>query len=150
MIHSDYTNSVEINKSQEIVFESLTQHIPKWWTETFEGTSANQGDTFTVRFGTTKKTFVVEELLPNQKIVWRCTNANLEHPQVKNKQEWKDTTIIWELFPQELTTKLVLTHRGLTHEMECFEICEKGWATFLTSLYTFINSGSGLPYIKAK
>ena len=146
MTNSNYTNSIQVNRSAEIVFDALTNKIHKWWSESFEGTANAEGAVFTVRFGTTFKTFEVEELVPNTKIVWRCQAAHLDHPEIKATDEWKNTAIVWTLVPNDFSVKVSLLHEGLNREMECFGVCEKGWNGFIASLFAFLEGGDGLPY----
>lgn len=138
---------VEINAIEVSVYEALTSYIPKWWTVMFEGSSDKQGDSFTIYFGTSIfKTILVEELVPNKKVVWNVTNSLIDIPELTNKKEWIGTTIVWELQSKVGSTELHLAHIGLTPQVECYTICEGGWHQFIASLKAFLETGSGNPF----
>ena len=93
--------------------------------------AAKQDDEFTVRFGNTQKTFLVEKFIPGQHITWKCTQAYIDADFLKNKNEWVGTKIHWEIARTGNESVLTLTHEGLTKETECYDICEKGWDHYL-------------------
>lgn len=145
----NFQYEISVNASLEKVFKSITQEIPLWWSELFEGISNQQGQSFTIRFGTNVfKTMIVEALIPNQKVVWYVTDSLIDLPDLKNKTEWIHTKIVWELSTKNNQTFIHLTHFGLTPQVECYNICENGWYTFIASLTEFINTGIGKPFKK--
>lgn len=145
---NDYNNSFTVNKTASEVFEALTQKIDKWWSTDFEGSAANVGDEFTVRFGKTFKTFTIEQLHANEKIVWRCTAQLIDHPDINNQSEWVGTSIIWTLGTSDFSTKVNMLHQGLAPGVECYAVCEKGWDSFIASLFALLEGGDGLPFLK--
>lgn len=146
LIKTDYQNTFLIKKNIKSVFQTITQQIPKWWTEDFEGSADKANDEFTVRFGTTFKTMKVIELIPNKKVVWLCIDTLIDIPELHNNTEWKDTKIVWELQNDNESTKTTLTHLGLTPEVACYSICQQGWESFLNSLKQFAETNIGLPF----
>jgi len=89
---------------------------------------------------------VIEELIPNKKVVWNVTDSQIDLPGLKNKTEWINTKIVWEISAQDNQTELQLTHFGLTLQVECFNICQDGWHNFTDSLTEYINTGVGKPF----
>jgi len=143
----NFKKTLDFQATDEMVFHALTNSITKWWTEMFEGASNKQGQTFTIRFGSNVfKTMTVEELLPSKKVVWNVTDSLIDIPELKNKTEWINTKIVWEIFSHDNKTELHLTHFGLTPTVECYNICEGGWHNFTDSLTEFINTGIGKPF----
>lgn len=142
----DFQHSMIVKATEKEVFESLTQRIPEWWTEDFEGASNHLNDKFTVRFGYTFKTMLVEEMTPNTKVVWRVVDSYIDIQEFKTKNEWNGTRIIWDILPDKGVTKIALTHAGLTSSVECFEICEKGWMSFTNSLVQLLTAEKGFPF----
>lgn len=60
----------------------------------------------------------------------------------KNKQEWTNTKMIFELLPAGDKTLLHFTHDGLSPEKECYTMCEKGWTMIIKDwLFHFITHG---------
>ena len=143
----NFKKTLLLQATNDKVFDALTNSIPKWWTEMFEGISNEQGQFFTIRFGTNVfKTMVVEELVPDKKVAWKVTDSLIDIPELKNKTEWINTQIVWKISSKDNQTELHLTHFGLTPQIECYNICESGWHNFTDSLSAFINTGIGKPF----
>ena len=143
----NYQNTITLNANANTVYEALTKHIPQWWSELFEGTSDNEGATFTVRFGDNiYKTFEVTALEADAKVTWLVADSLIDLPQLTNKSEWIGTHITWEIKAQGNSTLLQLTHVGLTPVIECYEICQAGWSQFLASFKAFAETGNGMPF----
>lgn len=143
----NFNKAIILEATKDKVYDALTNTISKWWTEMFEGVSNEQGKSFTIRFGESVfKTMTTEELLHNKKVVWKVTDSLIDIPDLKNKTEWINTKIVWEIFSKNNQTELHLTHLGLTPQIECYNICESGWHNFTDSLTEFINTGTGRPF----
>lgn len=143
----NYSDLIKLNAPADKVFDALTNKIPLWWTEMFEGSANNKNDTFTVRFGETiYKTILVKEITNNLKIVWSVTDSLINIPELKNQTEWIGTSIEWEIIPQGSKTELLLTHIGLRPDIECYDICTTGWKQFTNSLKLFLETGNGNPF----
>ncbi len=143
----NFKKKIVFKATDNNIYEALTNTIDKWWTEMFEGKSNQQGEAFTIRFGANIfKTMLVEELIPDEKVVWRVTNSLIDIPELKDKTEWINTRIVWEISSADNKTELHLTHFGLTQHIECYNICEAGWQQFTDSLQSFIETGKGNPF----
>lgn len=143
----NYSNTIKLKATADKVFNALTNEIPLWWTEMFEGSANKQGKNFTVRFGNSVyKTMRVEELAHNVRVVWYVENSLIAVPDLKNQTEWIGTKIVWEINEQSNDTELYLTHIGLNSEIECYEVCTNGWQQFTNSLKLFVETGKGNPY----
>lgn len=104
----------------------------------------NVGDSFRIEFGTTWVNFKITEAIPQKKVVWYVTDSFL--PWLKDKKEWNDTEVVFDISSDSGKTKIDFTHIGLVPGIECYENCEKGWTRFVTiSLPQFINNGKGQP-----
>lgn len=144
---NDFKKTIIFQATDKKVYGALTTGISKWWTEMFEGISNTQTQTFTIRFGNNVfKTFLVQELDSNKKVVWLVTDSLIDIPDLKNQTEWINTKIVWEISSKDNQTELTLTHFGLTPQIECYNICENGWHNFTDSLVAFINTGKGNPF----
>jgi len=147
----NYSSVIELDASSESVFNALTNEIPLWWTELFEGTSDQQGKSFTIHFGESIfKQFKIQELISNAKVVWYVEDSFLDVPGLENKKEWIGTTIIWEIREKGNCVELHLTHIGLHPEIECYQICSDGWKQFTTSLKLYLETGKGTPFLNQK
>jgi uncharacterized protein YndB with AHSA1/START domain len=145
---NDYQKTISVNKPISEVYAALTEHIPEWWSNDFIGASAHAGDSFTIAFGKTIKTFDIVEAVPDDRIVWKCVKAHIDMASLKNKAEWVGTEIIWKLSVVENSTNVFFRHEGLNQYFECYEVCEAGWDQFLASFQACVTSGKGTPYIK--
>src|SRR5450432_738392 len=147
MEDQSYGAAMMVSQSANEVFKSINS-VSKWWTENLEGDSENLNDVFTVDFG--GDAFVTHKLIevvPNKKVVWLVTNCNL--PWLKDKTEWNNTKIIFEISTGDGKTQISLTHIGIVPEVECYNDCVKGWNQYVKgSLFKLITEGKGEPQKK--
>lgn len=142
----NYQSCMTVNCDIPTAYKALTTGIPEWWSVDYTGASVKPGDEFTVRFDKTHISLRLEETKEEEKIVWLCFDTYQDIP-VADKTEWIGTSIIWELEPQGTSTKITMTHPGLTEDFECYAICVKGWTFFMHgSLRTYLNTQKGTPY----
>ena len=144
---NDYQKSMTINKPVKEVYESITEHISDWWSEDLTGTSAHAGDSFAIAFGKTRKTFEIVEAIPGKVVIWKCVEAHIDMPSLKNKAEWVGTRMIWTLNAEDKATTLTFMHQGLNKNLECYDVCEAGWNEFLDSLLSYLKTGEGKPHL---
>ncbi len=90
-------------------------NVNKWWAIHFAGTTEKLQDSFTVRFGETYGIFEVTELVPDKKIVWHTKDSYLHW--AKDKGEWINTKIVFEISEQDNATIIDMTHIGLVPKM---------------------------------
>lgn len=140
---SDYHRSIQADISPAEALSRISR-VSDWWTKNFTGRSQNPGDTFTVRFGETFVDFKVKEVVPGKKVVWQVTDCNLHW--INDKKEWKHTSIVWEVSPNNEATHVKMTHVGLVPGVECYANCEKGWDFCVgESLLKLLTENRGLP-----
>ncbi len=138
----NYQGIITVKIPLQAAFEGVSKRVPEWWTTNFEGSSEKPGDHFTTTFGETFGSFKIEEVVPDRKIVWLCTDCNLHF--LKDKKEWKNTRVVWEFGGDDKQTTITMTHVGLTPRLECFEDCTGGWNHYVkTSLYGLLAKGAG-------
>jgi uncharacterized protein YndB with AHSA1/START domain len=143
----NFQHEISVNASLDKVYKSITREINLWWTEMFEGVSDQKDKSFTVRFGPSVfKTMRVEEIIPKEKVVWHVTDTIIDIPELKNKKEWLNTRIVWQLRAEKTKTTIQLTHIGLHPEIECYSICSIGWVQFCDSLKSYLETGKGNAY----
>ena len=137
-----FTATIEVEKSPQEVFNCLKE-VSKWWNrEDFEGSSSQLNDEFVIHHPAahySKQKLV--EVIPNKKIVWLVTDSIL-HWLEKDKHEWTDTRMIFEISPHNDKTLLQFTHEGLVPEKECYSRCEQGWTMIIKDrLFDCITDG---------
>jgi hypothetical protein len=139
----NYHRTINVTVPATEVMKKINQ-VNLWWAKNFEGKSENLNDVFTVRFGTTFVTFKITEMEAGKKVAWLVTDCYL--PWLKDKTEWNDTQVVFEIEEGSDGTKVNFTHIGLVPEVECYEACEKGWDGHVKgSLYNLIATGIGQP-----
>src|SRR5450432_3162305 len=143
MKKQDYKASITVNATAQEVFKSINS-VSDWWTTSFEGHSKKLNDVFTVRFGETFITVKIVELIPYRKIIWQVIDC-YKH-WLKNKKEWKDTKMSWEISAEKNATQISFTHIGLVPGIECYNGCEKAWNFYVKeSLFKLLTEGKGIP-----
>lgn len=139
----DYHRSFTVPNPPGEVFDRIGM-VTEWWTTNTEGNSNELQGSFTVHFGKTWVSFRITEMIPDQKIVWLVTGCYLDW--LKDKSEWKNTTLEFEITDTAPGTRLRITHRGLVPGLECYEECRQGWDFYAgNSLYQLITGNKGLP-----
>ncbi len=143
MKKQDYTATIGAKISAREAVNAIN-NVAGWWTEDIEGSAERLNDVFTVRFGETFVTFKVVEVIPKEKISWLVTDCYLAW--LKDKTEWKDTKLLFEISAENDETKIIFTHIGLQPDIECYESCVKGWDQYIKdSLFKLLTEGKGSP-----
>jgi len=150
MSEQSYSKEFWVAAIPEFVYRAITGEIHKWWTE-LSNKALQVGDKLTVQFeDKTSWSMVVTEAVENQSLVWQVIEANHDLQNISTKNEWKGTTIKWNIKENKSGSKILFTHEGLVPALECYNICEGGWEFFLESLKNYLNSGKGTPYRAAR
>src|ERR1700750_2088186 len=109
MENQSFTTTIWVEQTPAEVYKTIL-NVRAWWsglyTESFEGSSENLGDEFSFRAGGgahyTKQKLV--ELIPDEKVVWLVTEANLSF--VDKTDEWKGTRISFEISRENGKTRI--------------------------------------------
>jgi hypothetical protein len=143
MKKQDYHHSFTADVTAEEAFEGIND-VKAWWARCFDGQAEAVQDSFSMPFGKTWVNFEVTELVPGKKVVWLVTDCNIEF--VRDKKEWKGTTVVFEIRPVAQGVEVSITHVGLVPEVECYSDCERGWNHhFGESLRKLLIEKVGLP-----
>ena len=135
----NFTTTILVDKTPQETFDAIND-VRAWWAGEIEGPTDQLGEEFTYRY----KDFhyskqKMAELVPDKKIVWLVTESSINF--VKDKNEWLDTKLIFDISQKEGKTQVRFTHEGLTPQGECFDACSNAWTGIITdSLRRFIAS----------
>lgn len=149
MSSQNYTTSFMVDQPPEEVFAAVN-NVQGWWSEEIDGGTDKLGAEFSFRSGDMHlSTQKITELVPNQKIVWHVLDSQINF--VKDKAEWTDTDIVFEITKKDNLTELRFTHIGLAPALECYGDCSDAWNFFVNdSLRSLITTGTGQPDQKEK
>jgi hypothetical protein len=144
MKKQDYTATITVDATPQEVFNNINS-VTKWWTDELKGNSQKLNDEFTVQFGDMHvSTQKLIEIIPDKKVVWLVTDSNLNF--IKQKDEWTNTTIHFDISTQNNKTQILFTHVGLVPQIECYKDCTTGWDYFIKgSLFKLLTEGKGTP-----
>lgn len=139
----DYHCSITTNVTPKEAIKGISR-VADWWAKNFEGNAKNLNDIFTIRFGETYVTFKITEMIADSKVVWLVTDCYLHW--LKDKTEWSNTKVVWELSAKNNSTEINFTHVGLLPQVECYDNCVKGWDQYVKgSLQKLLDENKGLP-----
>jgi uncharacterized protein YndB with AHSA1/START domain len=143
MKKQDYTTTITVDQSPEEVFKAIND-VREWWSGEIKG-DTTPGAEFTYRYKNMhKSTQRVTGFVPDKKVVWHVTDADLSF--VENKSEWVGTDIVFEIEKKDGKTELSFTHVGLVPEFECYDGCSGGWEALIEgNLRNLITTGREQP-----
>ncbi len=111
--------------------------VTDWWGPATG--SADVGGTLEVSFVGRNQVIVMHvEPAGESRVVWRVERAPLT-------PEWDGTTIVFDVAASGDGSILHFRHRGLTPQLECFDMCHEGWTHYLGSLVSYADTGEGQP-----
>lgn len=144
MENNNYMAVIEVEKSPKHVFNCVNE-VSKWWSKEFEGNSLKLNDEFVIRFRDVHYSrHKIIESVPGKKVVWLVTDSKLNWIE-KDKHEWTNTKMIFEIIPKGDKTALTFTHEGLAPQQECYEKCKEGWNMIIHNwLLKFLTEGKSI------
>jgi hypothetical protein len=147
MTTTDFTTAISVDQTPKEVFDAIN-NVREWWSEQIKGDTNKLNDEFIYNYKDVHiSKMKLEEVIPNKKIVWRVLNNHFNF--TKDKSEWVDTKIIFEIGEKDSKTQLHFTHEGLVPEYECYEVCFDAWTSYIQgSLKNLITTGKGRPNTK--
>lgn len=140
----NYSFAIMVDQSPQEVFNAIN-NVRGWWSEEIEGATDKLGAQFTFHYRdlhqTTQK---ITEFVPGKKVVWHIVKSHIGF--VKDKAEWLDTDVVFEIARKGKKTELRFTHVGLVPTIECYGECSGAWGFYVKeSLRDLITIGQGQP-----
>ena len=145
----DFSTSFLVDETPHEVFNAVN-NVRGWWSERIDGGTSQLNDEFTYqRWELHRCTMKLIEVVPGKKVVWLVLDNYFSF--TKDKSEWKDTKIFFDITRQGDKTQVGFTHQGLVPEYECFDICKNAWTQYIQqSLFNLVTTGKGQPNSKGK
>lgn len=149
MDNQDYTTTIIVDTTTEKVFKAI-KNFRAWWSEDIEGETDKLNEVFFYHYKDVHLCKIkLIEMKSNEKLVYQIIDNQFSF--TKDKKEWINTKLIFEISEQNNKTKIKFTHQGLVPEYECYEICEDAWSNYIKkSLLDLITTGKGEPNPKEK
>lgn len=140
----NYTTTITVDKNISGAFNSI-KNFRAWWSEEIEGNTDKVGETFFYHYKDVHLCKIkLIEMVADKKLVYQVTDNEFNF--TKDKTEWINTKLIFDVSTEEGKTKIVFTHDGLVPEYECYNVCNDAWTIYMQgSLKNFIETGTGKP-----
>jgi len=139
-----FSMTMTVDQSPEELFDAIGD-VRGWWSEEVEGGTKNVGDEFDYHYKDVHRCRIrVTEAVRGEKIIWLMLDNYFNF--TKDKSEWKDTKIIFDISKKDGGAQLRFTHAGLVPAYECFDLCANAWTDYLqNSLRSLVATGQGKP-----
>ena len=147
MNDKSFTTTFLVDQTPEQVFNAVT-NVRGWWSENLQGASAKLNDEFTYSYKDVHMAKMrLIEVVPGKRVVWLVLDNHFKF--TKDKTEWIDNKVTFDISKEGNQTRLVFTQHGLVPAYECFDICRDAWTHYVKdSLYDLITKGKGQPNSK--
>ncbi len=144
-----FTASILVDQDQATAYNAI-QNFRAWWSEEIDGQTDKLNETFFYHY---KDIHLCKlkliETVPDNKLVYLVLDNEFNF--IKDKTEWVNTKLIFDISKQGEKTKVQFTHEGLVPEYECYNVCNDAWSGYIhKSLYNLITTGQGNPNPKDK
>jgi uncharacterized protein YndB with AHSA1/START domain len=147
MTAKDFSTTIKVDQSPEEVFNAIND-VRGWWSEDIVGGTSKLNDEFKYSYKDVHRCKIrLIEVVPGKKVVWLVLENHFSF--TKDKTEWVNTKLSFEISKEDNKTKLVFRHIGLVPDYECFNVCNEAWTNYINvSLRNLIATGKGIPNLK--
>jgi hypothetical protein len=144
MSSQDFSTRILVDQTPEQVFNAVN-NVRGWWSADIEGNTAKLNEIFRYRYQDIHACSIqLTELFPGKRVAWLVLDNYFKF--TRDKKEWTNTKIIFDISREDGKTKLQFTHLGLVPAYECFDICSNAWMQYIgQSLRNLITTGKGQP-----
>jgi len=145
----NFTSTIIVDKDATTAFNAI-KNFRSWWSEDIEGNTDILDETFFYHY---KDIHLCKlkliEIIPDKKLIYQVIDN--EFSFTKNKSEWKNTKLVFDIIPEGSNVRIIFTHEGLVPQYECYNICREAWTNYIqNSLQNYIAKGKGEPNPKDK
>jgi hypothetical protein len=143
----NFTTNILVDKTPAEAFQAI-KDLRAWWSEDIEGETDRPGETFFYHYNVTHLAKIrLVEMIADKRLIYQVL-AN-EFSFIKDKTEWVDTKLVFDILTVGKNTEVKFVHEGLVPECECYGVCHNAWTGLIeNSLKDLINTGKGQPIPK--
>jgi len=144
MKNQDFTATISMDKTPKEALDAIN-NVRGWWSGEIDGDAAKLGAEFTYPYKDVPRSKQkITELIAGKKVVWHVVDSDLSF--AKNKSEWNDSDIVFEISEKAGKTEVRFTHVGLIPQFECYGSCSNAWGTLINgNLRRLITTGEAQP-----
>jgi hypothetical protein len=144
MENKSFTTSIVVDQKPALAFNAI-KNFRGWWSEEIEGKTDQLNEPFFYHYKDVHLCKIkLIEIIPDKKLVYLVTDNQFNF--TKDKSEWINTQLIFELVPDGNQTKITFIHKGLVPAYECYNVCHDAWTSYIQgSLKGLITTGKGKP-----
>ncbi len=144
MENKNYSTTITVRKDAKTAFNAI-KNFRGWWSEEIEGSTDELDKSFLYHYREVHLCKLkLIEAIEGKKLVYLITDNEFNF--TKNKTEWINSKLNFDLSTEGDETKILFTHEGLTPDCECYEVCNEAWTSYIQgSLKNFIETGKGKP-----
>src|SRR4249919_3049231 len=100
----DFTTTLLVDQTPREVFNAIN-NVRGWWSEEIEGNTEKLNDEFNYHYEDVHHCRIkLTEVIPEKKIVWHVLDNYFKF--TKDKSEWKDTKISFEISKKDNKTQI--------------------------------------------
>jgi hypothetical protein len=141
--NQDFNITLLVDNTPQEAFDAIN-NVRGWWSEEIDGRTDQLGE-FEYHYKDIHRCKIrIAELIPGKRVLWHVVDNDFNF--VKDKDEWKDTDIVFAIARKGDKTEVRFTHVGLGPAYECYDVCADAWSTYINgSLRSLITIGKGQP-----
>lgn len=122
----DYCATIKTTATAAEAARRIYDDLEGWWAVRTERSTNG----FTVRFNNSHASFEIDAGGTVEAFSWTCTDAHMIIEDVPDAREWVGTRLLWSVVRKEQGCTVSMTHEGLGPQIDCFDICTRGWQHF--------------------
>lgn len=144
MTGRNFTTTLMVDRTPKEAFDAIN-NVRGWWSEEIQGSTDRLGGEFTYHYLDVHRCKMkIMEFVPEKKVVWLVLDNHFNF--TKDRNEWKGTTISFDISRKSGMTEVRFTHLGLVPAYECYGVCSTAWSSYISgSLGSLITKGKGYP-----
>jgi len=136
---TDYQKTLRVQAKPEALYDALTtvSGLSSWWTRVTG--SGDAGGELRFFFDPPDPCVMRVERATPTSVQWTVTECAFLPDWVGTRPTFTITAV------DGGACELQFRHYGLTEELDCIEMCTRGWDFFLPSLRRYVEVGQGMP-----